>query len=142
MDSVRDGDRLLAYVWPDQPGRLRQLEAALAISRKSPPMVEQGDAAEWLEGKLAGPRSPGRTRVVLHSIAFQYFPEDTKDRIDAMMEKAGAAASPTSPLAWLRFEFLTADGKTSLRLRMWPDGEDRLLAWAHPHGKWVRWLED
>jgi hypothetical protein len=141
MDARRDRERLLAYVWPDQPDRIRQLEAALAVADRDPPAVEQGDAAEWLEAKLAVGPVPGQTRVVLHSIAFQYFPESTQARIAAMIERAGADASESCPLAWLRFEFLTADGKTSLRLRTWPGGEDRLLAWAHPHGKWVRWLE-
>jgi hypothetical protein len=141
MNVRRDRDRLLAYVWPDQPDRIRQLEAALAVAERDPPHVEQGDAADWLESKLAAPPTPGRTRIVLHSIAFQYFPEATQKRIAAAIERTGAAASESSPLAWLRFEFLTADGKTSLRLRTWPGEEDRLLAWAHPHGKWVRWLE-
>jgi hypothetical protein len=140
MDALSDGERLLAYVWPDQPARLRQLEAALAIAHRSPPGVERGDAADWLEEKLAEPAEPGHTRVVLHSIAYQYFPPETQRRIAAAIETAGAGASEEAPLAWLRFEFLTADGKTSLRLRTWPGGGDRLLAWAHPHGKWVRWL--
>lgn len=142
MDMRRDRDRLLAYVWPDHPDRIRQLEAALAVAERDPPIVERGDAADWLEKKLAAAPMPGRTRVVLHSIAFQYFPEAVQERIGAMMERAGAVASLSSPLAWLRFEFLTADGKTSLRLRTWPGDEDRLLAWAHPHGKWVRWLAE
>jgi hypothetical protein len=27
-----------------------------------------------------------------------------------------------------------------IRLRAWPGGEDRLLARAHHHGRWVEWL--
>jgi len=142
MDVRRDRDRLLAFVWPDQPDRIRQLEAALAVAERDPPAVDRADAADWLEAKLAAVPAAGRTRVVLHSIAFQYFPESTQKRIAGTIERAGAEASATSPLAWLRFEFLTADGKPSLRLRVWPGGEDRLLAWSHPHGKWVRWLGD
>ncbi|HEY5720721.1 MAG TPA: DUF2332 family protein [Allosphingosinicella sp.] len=142
MDVRRDRDRLLAYVWPDQPDRIRQLEAALAVAERDPPHVGQGDAADWLESKLAAPAAPGRTRIVLHSIAFQYFPQATQARIAATIARAGAEASASSPLAWLRFEFLTADGRSSLRLRTWPSGEDRLLAWAHPHGKWVGWMEN
>jgi hypothetical protein len=140
MDARRDGERLLAYVWPDQPARLRQLEAALAIASGDTPQVEQGDAADWLEAKLAAPAEAGRTRVVLHSIAFQYFPAETQARIAAAIEAAGAEASEGKPLAWLRFEMAPGDAKPSLRLRLWPDGEDRLLAWCHPHGKSVRWL--
>ena len=141
MDPIRDGDRLLAYVWPDQPERLLQLEAALKIARDSPPTIEQGDAAAWLEKKLALPVEPGRTRVVLHSIAYQYFPPETQGRITKAIQEAGALASETRPLAWLRFEMVTGESKPSLRLTCWPEGEERLLAWCHPHGKSVRWLE-
>ncbi|WP_289445021.1 DUF2332 family protein, partial [Klebsiella pneumoniae] len=59
----------------------------------------------------------GVTRVVLHSIAFQYFPPETQSRIRARVESAGAAARDDAPLAWLRFEMLPEDEKPSLRLR-------------------------
>jgi hypothetical protein len=49
LDPRRDGDRLLAYVWPDQARRLAQLEAALALAAEDPPEVEPGDAADWTE---------------------------------------------------------------------------------------------
>ena len=138
--DARSGGRLLAYVWPDQARRLAQLEAALAIAAADPPEVEPGDAAEWLEARLAEPRAAGVARVVLHSIAFQYFPEETKSRIVAAMEKAGSAATTSAPLAWLRYEFDDGDEAISLRLRAWPGGEDRLLAYCHPHGSAIEWL--
>jgi hypothetical protein len=139
LDSRRDGDRLLAYVWPDQARRLAQLEAALAIAAEDSPEVEPGDAADWVEARLAEPREAGVTRVVLHSIAFQYFPDETKARIASAMEEAGAAATFAAPLAWLRYEH---DGgeRIELRLKAWPSGEERLLAHCHPHGSKVKWL--
>jgi len=138
LDPRRDGDRLLAYVWPDQARRLAQLETALAIAAEDPPEVEPGEAADWLEARLAEPRARA-TRVVLHSIAFQYFPGETKARIEAALGEAGAAASGEMPLAWLRYEH---DGgeRIALRLRTWPGGEERLLAHGHPHGSRVDWL--
>lgn len=139
LDARRDGDRLLAYVWPDQAKRLAQLEAALAIAAGSPPEVEPGDAADWVEARLAEPQEAGVTRVVLHSIAFQYFPDGTKARIAAAMEGAGAAATFAAPLAWLRYEHDGGEA-ISLRLRTWPGGEERLLANCHPHGSRVEWL--
>ncbi|HYG48062.1 MAG TPA: DUF2332 family protein [Allosphingosinicella sp.] len=139
LDVRRDGDRLLAYVWPDQRRRLAQLEAALAIAAGDPPEVDAGDAAEWIEARLAGPREAGATRVVLHSIAFQYFAPETKARIAAAMERAGSAASFAAPLAWLRYEHEGGEA-ISLRLRAWPRGEERLLAYCHPHGSKVEWL--
>jgi hypothetical protein len=140
LDPVADGDALLACVWPDQPERLARLEAALAIARPDPPRVDEADAAEWIEQCLSIEPEPGVTRVVLHSIAFQYFPVETQQRVAAHIERVGARASETSPIAWLRFEMLPEDGKPSLRLRTWP-GEERLLAWAHPHGSSVEWLD-
>jgi hypothetical protein len=81
--------------------------------------------------------------VVYHSIASQYFPAASQARIAAHMARAGAAATATAPLAWLRYELddATAGAVPTLRLRMWP-GEDRLLARAHPHGALVKWLGD
>jgi hypothetical protein len=140
LDPRRDGDRLLAYVWPDQAGRLARLEAALAIAAKDPPEVEPGDAADWLEARLAEPQEAGVTRVVLHSVALQYFPEAAKRRIEAALAAAGAAASPAAPLAWLQYEFDARDEKIALRLRTWPGGEERLLAYCHPHGRSIRWV--
>jgi hypothetical protein len=140
LDVRSDGERLLAYVWPDQARRLKQLEAALAIAAAYPPPVEPGDAAEWLEARLAEPRAPEVTRVILHSVAFQYFPEETKARIVAAMEEAGSATTPSAPLAWLRYEFDDDDQAVSLRLKAWPGGEDRLLAHCHPHGSRVEWF--
>jgi hypothetical protein len=140
LDPRRDGDRLLAYVWPDQARRLAQLEAALAIAAEDPPEVEPGDAAAWTEARLAEPREAGVTRVVLHSVAFQYFPAETKARIAAALGKAGAAATSASPLAWLRYEHDQGDERITLRLRTWPGDEERLLAYCHPHGSSIRWL--
>jgi hypothetical protein len=140
LDPRRDGDRLLAYVWPDQSRRLAQLEAALAIAAADPPEVEAGDAASWTEDRLAEPQPAETTRVVLHSIAFQYFPEASKARIAAALERAGQAAAAQSPLAWLRYEHDAGDERITLRLRTWPGGEERLLAYCHPHGSSIRWL--
>ncbi|HET9637912.1 MAG TPA: DUF2332 family protein [Allosphingosinicella sp.] len=140
LDPRRDGERLLAYVWPDQARRLAQLEAALAIAAVEPPGVEAGEAADWLEARLAEPQEAGVTRVVLHSIAFQYFPKATKSRIAVAMAQAGAAATFAAPLAWLRYEHEEGEERISLRLRAWPSGEERLLAHCHPHGSSVKWL--
>jgi hypothetical protein len=139
VDPRRDGERLLAYVWPDQSRRLAQLEAALAIAGEDPPEVDRGDAADWLEARLADRQASGVTRVVLHSIAFQYFPDSTKARIAGAMEAAGAAATFAAPLAWLRYEHEGGE-RIGLRLRAWPSGEERLLAHCHPHGREVEWL--
>jgi hypothetical protein len=134
-------NRLLAYVWPDQPQRLERMARAIAITAEDMPEIVKGDAADFVEARVH-PRK-GVTTTVFHSIAFQYFPQSTQARIEAQMEMAGARATAAAPLAWLRFELEPgADSGVppSLRLKLWPGGEDRLLARAHPHGKLVHWL--
>jgi hypothetical protein len=136
---VTGRERLLAYVWPDQPERLARTAAALDIAAADPPPVARGDAGAWIEARLPVESEPGVCRVLIHSVAFQYFPPDTQARVAARLEQAGAQANERAPLAWLRLEKLPEDEEFSLRLRCWP-GEETLLAWSHPHGAWVEWL--
>ncbi|WP_310498102.1 DUF2332 family protein [Sandarakinorhabdus sp.] len=132
--------RLVAFVWPDQPGRIARAEAAIAIARSRPP-PERGDAAAFAQAQVAV--HPGSTAVVYHSIAHQYFPPETKARLAAHMGRAGATATAQAPLAWLRYEMDDASvaDLPTLRLTLWrgQGEESQLLARAHPHGSFVQW---
>jgi hypothetical protein len=134
-----DSMKLSAYIWPDQPERGLQLTEALAAAEHDPPQIDRGDAADWLEERLALEPERGITRVVMHSVAFQYFDAASQERVRSRIEAAGKRASAAAPLAWLRFEKEPGEERHSLRLRTWP-GEERLLAWTHPHGRSVTWL--
>jgi hypothetical protein len=138
-DPRRHSDKLLAYVWPGHDERRERLRTALALAAADPGPVTEGDAADWLERTLPE-SSPGSVRVVLHSIAFQYFPASSQRRIEALLERLGQGADGGSPLTWLRYEQQPGEEDPTLRLRCWP-GEDQLLAHAHGHGAWVRWLD-
>jgi hypothetical protein len=140
LDPRRDGERLLAYVWPDQAQRQAQLAAALAIAAIHGVAVDRGDAADWLDRKLAEPAPAGITRVVYHSVAIHYFPAGSQSRIATRLAELGAHASPESPLAWLRYEQEPGEPHFSLRLRVWPGDEEWRLAECHPHGRWIGWL--
>lgn len=133
--------RLLAYVWPDQPARVARLEAALAAAALDPPSLDRADAADWAEAMIAP--VPGLVTVAFHSVAFQYFPPATQTRLAAHLTAMGDRATAEAPFAWLRMEpdDPAAAKSMSLRLRLWPDGDDRLLARVHPHGARVAWLD-
>ncbi|NBE06603.1 DUF2332 domain-containing protein [Paragemmobacter ruber] len=138
LDPVADRLRLLAYLWPDQPDRAERTEAALVEVAHLRPVLTRGDAADWLQRRLAGPL-PGRVHVVFHTIAWQYFPPATQARCTAALEAAGARATEAAPLAHLALE---ADGQAdgaALTLRMWPGGELAALGRVCFHGRWVRW---
>ena len=138
LDPGRDGLRLMAYVWADQRDRLGRLRAALAIAGGFPPAVDRGDAADWLEAQLAPPATHGR--LVYHTVAAQYFPAATRDRIERALQEAGRNASPDRPLAHFSMEGDGGDG-AALRLRLWTGGAARewALGRADFHGRWIDW---
>ena len=82
----------------------------------------------------------GVATVVFHSVFFQYMPADSQAALVETLAAFGARANADAPLAWLRME-PAADNPAmmELRLTLWPDGGERLLATAHPHGAWVEW---
>lgn len=140
LDPARDGARLLAYCWADQPVRLNRLRAALAIAAQHRPRVAQGDAANWLETRLAQP-DPGHLRLIFHTIAWQYFPKSGQARCQAAIDRAGMQTGPQDALAHFGME---ADGErpgAGLRLTLWQGGQRRdwMLGRADFHGRWINW---
>jgi hypothetical protein len=121
VTSAADRERLLAYVWPDQPERLARVEAAINIAAADPPHLDQAEAAAWTEAVLRPDEvEPGVVRVLMHAVALQYASEETAARIAAHVEQVGARATNQSPFAWLRFEADPAYGEQgSLRLTLW-----------------------
>lgn len=132
--------RVKSYVWPENADRLARISAAIALAAERAPDVAQADAADWVDHRLAAPQEPGVTRVIHHSIVWQYIPEDRRQRITAAIEAAGARATPDRPLAWLTLETNRATFRHELVVRHWPGtGEPVLLGEAQAHGAWVEW---
>ncbi|MFM6949822.1 MAG: DUF2332 family protein, partial [Novosphingobium sp.] len=76
----------------------------------------------------------------MHSIVWQYVPEDQQKRVTAAMEAAGAKATAERPLAWISLEANRVLHLHELVLRYWPGGgEPVMLARAHPHGASIDW---
>lgn len=132
--------RLKSYIWADMTERLERLDAIELLARERRPDVVQADAADWVEAQLQMPQAEGVTRVLYHSIVWQYIPEAGRARIEAAMAQAGRSATAARPLAWLALETNRETFRHELRVRCWPgDGEPVLLGEAHAHGRWVRW---
>lgn len=138
LDPEADGLRLLSYLWPDQPERRQRIEAALDIVRQSGARVTKGDAADWLETRLRKDTT-GTCHMVFHTIAHQYFPETTKARIKALIDRKGACATEAAPLAWFGMEADETPGGAALTLRLWPGDRIVDLGRAGFHGQWVQW---
>ena len=135
------GLRLKAYVWPDAPERIARLDAAIALARHHPPRLDRADAAEWTACRLVAPQDADTTRVIFHSIVWQYLPEVTRAAITAGIEAAGARASASRRIAWVRLETNRQTLRHELSVRHWPgDGAVATLGTAHAHGAWVEWF--
>jgi len=132
--------RLKAYVWPEVTERMARIDAAAALAAEKPPLLERKDAGTFVEERLETPQQAGVTRVLYHSIMWQYLPESTRRSITAAMEQAGRHATPDKPLAWISLETNRTTFRHELTVRYWPGGEEPvLLSTAHPHGAWVEW---
>lgn len=130
--------RLAAYVWPEMPARLTRLRASIAAVREHGVRLERADAADWIEARLAEPQAAGVTRVLMHSVVWQYLPEPVAARIRAAMTAAGARATPERPIGWVAMEPDRALGHQLVRARSWPgDGGWRTLATCHAHAAWI-----
>ena len=133
-------ERLLSFVWADQPNRANRLEQALAVARLHPPRVDRDSAAPWLARRLDAPQAMGVCRVVFHSMVLQYLTtEDCQTVIDAIRQ-AGDRATAERPFAWIGFEWTASRSEVQLSLTCWPGGETSLLATCHAYGDWIRWL--
>jgi hypothetical protein len=136
-ESVRT---LESFIWADQLERLELFRSAAALARRQRPAIEQASAAAWLARQLAEPVD-GQATVVFHSIMWWYMPETERDAVTACIEAAGRQATPGAPVAWLQFETRRSEG-ADLRLRLWPGGEERVLAEGDPHGRSVYWRSE
>ena len=111
------------------------------IDQQDPDLVRM-NAADFVEAELAKPQEPGTTRMLMHSIVWQYVPADQRARVTAAMQAAGARASADAPLAWIMVEADRSVHRHKLAVRYWPGGgeEAMQLTWSHPHGADIEWL--
>ena len=137
--------RVKAYVWPEIAPRIARMDAAIALAADRAPDVVRADAADWVDQRLAAPQEMGVTRVMHHSIVWQYIPPERRDRIVAAMAAAGATADDARPLAWIMLETNRETFRHELRIRHWTSAGDsgwQLLGQAQAHGAWVEWYGD
>jgi hypothetical protein len=133
--------RVKSYVWPENTDRIVRMDAALKLAAEKAPDIVQADAMDWVLQRLAAPQDEGVTRVINHSIVWQYIPADKRAAITHAIEAAGAKATYAKPLAWMMLETNRDTFAHELTIRYWPGGERAaLLGQAQAHGAWVEWF--
>lgn len=140
LNEDEAAERLRAYIWPDAPVRFERLNVGIAMIRQSPINLVKADAADWIEKQLTQPQQEGVTRVLMHSIVWQYIPADRRVIIENAMLQHAKKATAEKPLAWISLETNRTTFRHELRVRYWPGGaEETLLAESHAHGAWIDW---
>lgn len=138
VDVTSDTGALLltGFVWPEHEQRFRLLRAAIEVASTVPVQVDAADAITWLGERLTESR-PGVATVVFHSIFMQYLARDARRAFADAIAARGAHATGEEPLAWLRME--PPGALATVRLTMWPGGDEQVIAEAGYHGLPVYW---
>jgi hypothetical protein len=133
---------LLSAVWPGQERRFELLRDALDIAATARPAVHRADAGEWLAARLEAPGDglrDGVATVVFHSVFAQYLSDRQQRELDDTMDRVGRRATSSSPLARVTLERSADFTHCELRVTIWPDGGERLLATSGFHLGPVHW---
>jgi hypothetical protein len=132
---------LRALVWPEHPARAALLEQVLALAQREPPRLLAGDALAILPQALAD--APADTAVcVFHTATLAHFPPEARARFRALI----AELARQRDLFWLSSEGSGNSGRRGLYLTLltaFQHGRrmERQLAYSHPHGIWLEWLD-
>ncbi|WP_340586781.1 DUF2332 domain-containing protein [Erythrobacter alti] len=139
-DSAQS-EKLKAYVWPEARERMARLDAAISMAERAAPDLVQCDAGQFVADMLDAPQDDGVTRVLFHTVMWQYLPDTTREAITKAMEVAGSKATPEKPLAWIMSETNRETFRQECRVKYWPGDEEWVrLTESHPHGAWVEWV--
>lgn len=142
--------------WPGIADRPQRLAAALEVARKSPPHLISGDAVTDLSRALT--QIPiSEHLIVFATWALAYINAEGRQKVLATMDELGTTrdldfitfeeprfTSWVAPADAEVFETYLGEGTpTQLSLRSWRNGlcTTTALAIAHPHGRWIHWLE-
>jgi hypothetical protein len=135
VNLLNDDDRtwLRALVWPDQPQRLKRLDAAVALFLKAPAEICSGDALALLPEALVQ-IPPDEAVCVYHTIVTYQFSVAMRETLESLLTAA------RRPVWHLSLEF---DGQSgfAVTLAHHQDGlvRSRVLGSASAHGSWLAW---
>ena len=138
INDEKDRLRLLSFVWADDAERIARLHEAIDAARNVPLVVERADMFEWLSQRVE-PKA-GFATAVMQSVVADHLSKDERARLAHIIEAIGERATTQSPFAWLRMEFDRPTRRYQTRLRIWPDGDDQLIASSTGHAREIEWI--
>ena len=142
--DLSDPDRvawLKALVWPEQEGRLARLSAAIDIAAALKPHVVKGDLRRDLAA-LAAEAPKDATRVVFHTAVLAYVAsaEGRTEFARTVGSRCDVWIANEAPQVFPEIAARTGEAAPPGSFLISVDGGP--VAWADPHGAWLRWLAD
>ena len=130
---------LETLVWPDQPNRLAQLRAGIAVARREPPRLTQGDLRNDLRA-LAATAPPHAILVVFHTAVLGYLADPIERSAFAVtIQRLGATwISNEVPGVFPEIAAKTSVPRPAGAFLLAVNGEP--VAWTDPHGGWIEWF--
>jgi hypothetical protein len=132
---------LRALVWPEHPARAALLQQVLALARDNPPPLIAGDALEVLPQTVADTPTDAAL-CVFHTATLAHFPHEARERFQTLIPELARQRE----LFWLSSEGSADPGRRGQHvtvLTAFQNGRrvERQLAYSHPHGAWLEWLD-
>lgn len=137
--NVRDPEQTLwlrALIWPEHLERAALLEKAVALAREEPPELIAGDVFNLLP-RVLDDVPQDAALCLFHSYTIVQFPPEKREEFARLIEEAGAKRD----LYHVSLEWL-GEAHSTLSLRTFRGGSEQIsvLAYCHPHGRWLEWL--
>ena len=136
--DVADSDAVRwarALIWPEQVERFERFDAAIAIARRDPPAIREGDALDLLPAAI-GEAPPDASLVVYHSFVLNQWTSTDRERFHELL------AVTDRRIDRISMEMLVRGQRHAVvEHTRYEGGEataDR-LGTAHHHGEWLRW---
>jgi hypothetical protein len=132
---------LRALVWPEHPERAALLQEVLTLAQHEPPALIAGDALTALPQAIAEAPTDA-SLCVFHIATLAHFPPEARERFRALIP----ALARQRDLFWVSSEGSGDAGRrgqylTILTVFQRGRRAERQLAYSHPHGAWLEWLD-
>ena len=140
VDLRIDDERLWLHslVWPEHIDRASVLAAAIELQRRHPVRLLSGDGLTLLPQALAEVPA-GSVPCIFHTAVLNQFSREDRARLADMLSGYGAKQD----LTWISAELGGQPSIVHVEIMNWEKGNRRheLLARAHPHGRWLEWVQ-
>jgi hypothetical protein len=132
---------LRALVWSEHPKRAALLQQVLTLAQREPPPLIAGDALVVLPQTVAA-APEGAALYVFHTATLAHFPPAARERFRSLIPELARQRD----LFWLASEGTGESGRrgqyvTTLTTFQNGRGTEHHLAYHHPHGAWLEWLD-